>query len=205
MVDTLSGLSGDVYWTFRYVDKAGDHELAILSLDTAAQTLPDERYITLHDLYVQLQTWAFEAPGLGELPVERIEVMVVTSVEAGSVAGFDPAPWPLDQTVAELPEYLAGIRCTVATGSDVVGLRDLFTSLPADTPFAEGDQWHAAMARALVPGEPGCRLPHRMTATVGSGSQRDHPVVRCCPTANFSGEHRSDHPSREDHEQCHSP
>ena len=116
VVDTLSGPSGDVYWTFRYVDKAGDHELAILSLDTAVQTLPDERYITLHDLYFQLQTWAFEAPGLGELPVERIEVMVVTTVEAGSVAGFDPAPWPLDQTVAELPEYFAGIRCTVVTG-----------------------------------------------------------------------------------------
>jgi hypothetical protein len=157
--DPMYGTSRGTYWTFHYADKAGDHELAVFSLDTAIQILPDEKYVTLYDLYFQLATWAGEAPELGKLPVERIELMVVASVEAGSVTGFDPAPWPLDQAVAELPEYTSGIRCTVATGPEVAGLHDLLTSLAVDTPFAQGDRWYGVMARALVPGEPGCRLP----------------------------------------------
>lgn len=156
--DPLYGTSRDVYWAFRYTDEAGNHELSVFSLDTAAEILPDEKYTTLYDLYFQLATLAYDAPALGDMPVERIEVMVGASVQADSVSGFEAAPWPLDETVTDLPEYVDGIRCTVVTDSDATSLRDLLTSLAADTPFHEGDRWHMVMTRALVPGEPGCRL-----------------------------------------------
>jgi hypothetical protein len=157
--DPLQGSPNYPYWTFLYTDTTGTHELAVLDLDTAAQLLPDERYAKLFDLYVQLATWANEGTELGDLPVDRIEVMVMTSAESGSVTAPEPVPWPLEQPVAELPTYIAGIRCTVVTGPDVTELRDLLMSLPLDTPLADRDRWHATIARALIPGEPGCRLP----------------------------------------------
>lgn len=159
--DPMFGTSHDVNWMFRYTDDAGDHELAVFALDAALEFFPSERYTTLFDLYRDLGFWAYEdAPSLGDLDVERIEMMVGTSVRADPAAADDvSAPWPLKEAVVELPLYVDGIRCIVVAGEDVDRLRDFLMSLPDGTPLAEGDQWHLVMARALVPGEAGCLLP----------------------------------------------
>ena len=133
-------------------DTAGDHVIRVEGLFAGMDTHPDPRVPHLLALLEVFEEAIVDfTPYLGD----RLQVITVFDVPRYEPPDRDERPWPLSN--APQRDDDTRFSCRVFEGAEAAELFETFATAHETTRWLLGEQRFELLARALFPGEAGCR------------------------------------------------
>jgi hypothetical protein len=163
--------AGDVgTTTFTFVDKGNVHTISVagLGIEASDPSIPESerraraRLQQLDATLGNLRGWLPAGSISREQPFESERLAVIVSTQpSGEQLEQRELTWPLDRTIADLAEPVAGapaISCAVVSGEDLMKLRPFVGRANELTPWKSDGKTYWLRFRPLLPDESSCPL-----------------------------------------------